>query len=88
MDEFERAGLDEETCEKLRRIAKETGIDPCILNSAARTYMTEEYPLNEYEKLEIAWDAFLQDMWDELQKSKIGQFIIQLAEKLRDALEG
>ena len=86
MDEFELAGFDEETCEQLRKITEETGIDPSCLIHLLR-YPSEPQPLSEYEQLGIAWDICKQKLWDEFKKSRIGKFMIRLADKLSAWLE-
>lgn len=87
MDEFELAGFDEETCEQLRKITEETGIDPYSIISLAKQYQPDQQPLSEYAQLGIAWDIFKQKLWDEFINSKIGKFIIWLADKLAAFLE-
>lgn len=88
MDEFELAGFDEETCEQLRKIVDDTGIEPERLICVARQYQTDPLePLDEYAQLGIAWDVFKQTLWDEFKKSKIGKFVIRLADKLSAWLE-
>ncbi len=87
MDEFELAGFDEEACEQLRKITEETGIDPERLICIARQYQTDPHPLSEYAQAGIAWDIFLQTLWDEFTKSKMGKFMIRLADKLSAWLE-
>ena len=42
---------------------------------------------SELEQLETAWKEFKQAMWDEFTKSKIGKFMIRLADKLSAWLE-
>lgn len=80
MDEFELAGFDEETCEQLRKISFESGIEPCHIISAIRGYQPETH-------LASAWYIFKQKMWDAFTKSKIGKFIIRFADRLAALLE-
>lgn len=82
MDEFELAGFDEETCEQLRKLSAETGIEPERLICVARQHQTAPHNLSEYGHLAISWDVFLQTVWDEFANSKIGKFMILLADKL------
>lgn len=82
MDEFELAGFDEETCKQLRKISFESGIEPERLICIARQYQTDPLPLSEYARLGIAWDVFKLKLGDEFKKSKIGKFIIRLADRL------
>lgn len=88
MDEFELAGFDEETCEQLRKISFESGIEPERLICIARQHQTDPLAsLGEYAQLGIACDVFKQSLWDEFKKSKIGKFMIRLADKLSAWLE-
>ena len=83
MDEFELAGFDEETCEQLRKISFESGIEPYRLIDIARQYKTDLFvPLDEYGQLGFVWDVFKLKMWDEFINSKFGKFMIRLADKL------
>ena len=83
MDEFEAAGFDEETCEQLRKISVESGIDPSHLISAIRGCQ----PDTEFLQLTSAWYRFKKALWDAFSQSKVGKFIIQLADKLEAWLE-
>lgn len=85
MDEFEAAGFDEETCEQLRKISFESGIEPERLICVIKQGEDPQY-LSEYTRLRIAWNVFKQAMWDEFTKSKIGKFMIRLADKLAEIL--
>lgn len=87
LDEFELAGFDEETCEQLRKISAESGIAPESLIDLARQYQTDQHTLTEYAKVGIAWDICKQKLKDEFIKSKIGKFMIRLADKLAAWLE-
>lgn len=87
MDEFELAGFDEETCEQLRKISEESGVEPDRLICIARQYQPEPPGLGDYARLGIAWDVFKQSMWDEFIKSKLGKFMIRIADKLEAWLE-
>ena len=87
MDEFELAGFDEETCEQLRKISFESGIEPELLICVIKQGQTDPHLLDEYAQLGIAWDVFKQTLWDEFKKSKIGKFIIRLADRLEAWLE-
>ena len=91
MDEFERAGLDEETCERLRKISEESGIAPESLLSVLREYKTTppEWLADQtpYECFEEAWNDFKQAMWEEFTDSRFGRFMIRLADKLAAFLE-
>lgn len=53
MDEFELAGFDEETCEQLRKISFESGIEPYRLICVIRQGQTEPSLLDEFEKSRI-----------------------------------
>lgn len=86
MDEFERAGFDEETCERLRKISEESGIDPSYLIHFLM-YSQEPQPLSEIAQFTSAWYRFKKTLWDEFTKSKIGRFMIWLADKLAAFLE-
>ena len=81
MDEFELAGFDEETCEQLRKISAESGIDPYTIISFVNYNRTDQY-LSEMEQFTSAWYRFKKALWDEFKKSKIGKFMIWLADKL------
>ena len=87
MDEFELAGFDEETCEQLRKVSADSGIEPSRLICIARQHQTGPLPLDEYARLGIAWDVFKQSLWVEFEKSRLGKFIIRLADKLAAWLE-
>ena len=88
MDEFELAGFDEETCEQLRKISADSGIEPERLICIARQHQTDTLAsLDEYAQLGIAWGVFKQKMWDEFKKSKIGKFMIRLADKMSAWIE-
>lgn len=89
MDEFEAAGFDEETCEQLRKISEESGVEPCYIISAIRGTKPETSILSElgYTRLEIAWYTFKQKLWEVFAQSKIGKVIIRLADKLAAWLE-
>lgn len=87
MDEFELAGFDKETCEQLRKISYESGIDPCHIISAIRGCQPDTEPLSEIAQFTSAWYRFKKALWDEFTKSKIGMFMIRLADKLVAFLE-
>lgn len=91
MDEFERAGLDEEICEKLRKISAESGVSPESLICVLREYKTvppewldEQEP---YTRFAEVWNYFKQVMWEEFTCSRFGRFMIRLADKLVAFLE-
>ena len=46
-----------------------------------------DFKLDHYAQLEAAWDAFKSALWDEFESSKIGKFMIWLADKLEAWLE-
>ena len=81
--EFELAGFDEETCEQLRKISFESGIDPCHIISAIRGIQ----PDTEYLQLTSAWYRFKKALWDAFSQSKVGKFMIHLAANLSAWLE-
>ena len=83
MDEFELAGFDEETCEQLRQISEESGVAPCHIISARRGCQ----PDTELAQFASAWYRFKKALWDEFINSKIGKFMIWLADKLEAFLE-
>lgn len=86
MDEFELAGFDEETCEQLRKISRESGIDPdCIIHFVR--YQDEQTMLSAVEQLNSAWYIFARKVWDEFGKSRIGKLMIWLADRLKAWLE-
>lgn len=87
MDEFELAGFDEETCEQLRKISADSGFESDRLICLARQYQDDPHPLSEYTQLAIVWDIFKQKLWDEFINSKLGKFMIRLADKLAAWLE-
>ena len=58
MDEFELAGFDEETCERLRKISAESGIDPYTLINFVNHNRTDIQPLSEMEQFTSAWYRF------------------------------
>lgn len=87
MDEFELAGFDEEACEQLRKISADSGIEPERLICVARQYQDDPHLLSEYTQLAIVWDISKQKLWDEFINSKIGKFMIRLADKLAAWLE-
>ena len=88
MDEFDLAGFDEETCEQLRKISADSGIEPERLICIARQYQADPLEsLDEYAQLGFAWDVFKQTLWDEFKKSKIRKFMIRLADKFEAWLE-
>ena len=87
MDEFELAGFDGETCEQLRKISADSGVDPSALICIARQYQTDAPNLGEYARLGIAWDVFKRSVWSEFEQSKIGKFIIWIADKLGALIE-
>ena len=87
MDEFELAGFDEETCEQLRKISFESGIDPYSLISFVQCNRTDTQPLSEMEQFTSAWYRFTKTLWDEFKKSRIGKFMIRLADKLSEWLQ-
>ena len=87
MDEFELAGFDEETCEQLRKISAESGTDPHTLIRFVQCNRTDTQPLSEMEQFTSAWYRFTKTLWDEFKKSRIGKFMIRLAEKLAAWLE-
>lgn len=84
MDEFEAAGFDEETCEQLRKISEESGVAPCHIISAIRGCQTDNTELLQFCS---AWYRFRMALWNEFSKSKIGKFMIRLADKLAAILE-
>ena len=53
MDEFELAGFDEETCEQLRKLSFESGIEPERLICVIRQGQTTPNLLDEFEKSRI-----------------------------------
>ena len=81
MDEFELAGFDEETCEQLRKISAESGIDPYTIISFVNHNRKDQY-LSEMEQFTSAWYRFKKALWDEFTKSKVGKFVFWLADKL------
>ena len=83
MDEFEAAGFDEETCEQLRKISEESGVDPCHIISAIRGCQ----PDTELAQLTSTWYRFKKALWDAFINSKIGKAMIRLADKLAAWLE-
>ena len=83
MDEFELAGFDEETCEQLRQISEESGVAPCHIISAIRGCQ----PDTELAQFTSAWYRFKKALWDEFINSKIGKFMIRLADRLAAWLE-
>lgn len=50
MDEFERAGYDEESCEQLREIVRRTGIDSYALLSFAMIFVEPTYGVEKLEE--------------------------------------
>ena len=78
MDEFEAAGFDEETCEQLRKISEESGIEPCHIISAIRGCQ----PDTELAQFTSAWYRFKKALWEVFAQSKIGKLMIWLADKL------
>lgn len=87
MDEFEAAGFDEETCEQLRKISFESGIDPYTLIHFVNQNRTDQQPLSEMEQFTSAWYRFKKTLWNEFIKSKIGKLMIWLADNLTALLE-
>lgn len=87
MDEFELAGFNEETCERLRKISAESGIDPYTLIRFVNHNRTDTHTLSEYATSGTAWEEFKQALWDAFEKSRIGKFMIRLADKLAAWLE-
>lgn len=87
MDEFELAGFDEETCEQLRKISFESGIDPYTIIHFVNQHRTDQQPLSEMTQFTSAWYRFKKTLWDEFINSKIGKFMIRLADKLSACLE-
>ena len=49
--------------------------------------MEDQEFTDPYEQLATAWDEFKQAMWDEFINSKIGKFMIRIADKLEAFLE-
>ncbi len=87
MDEFELAGFDAETCEKLRKISQESGIEPERLICVIRYGEAEQHTLSEYATIGTAWEEFKQALWDVFEKSRIGKIMIWLADRLNAWLE-
>lgn len=87
MDEFELAGFDEETCERLRELSEESGVAPCHLISAIRGQQPDMQLLSDELQLMSAWYRFKKELWDEFKKSRIGKFMFWLADKLNTWLE-
>ena len=87
MDEFERAGFDAETCEQLRKISVNSGVEPSVLICIARQYQTDPPNLGEYARLGISWDVFKRSVWSEFEQSKIGKSFIRIADKLGALIE-
>lgn len=81
MDKFEAAGFEKEVCEHLRKLCDETGIEPeqliCCIN-----FQEDTHYLSNKWKLKAAWEKCKCDLWREFENSKIGKFIIRLANKL------
>lgn len=87
MDEFEAAGFDEETCEQLRKISEESGVDPCHIISAIRGCQPDMKRLADELQFMSAWYRFKKALWDAFINSKIGKAMIRLADQLAAWLE-
>lgn len=49
--------------------------------------MDDQEFIDPFEQLATAWDEFKKAMWDEFINSKIGKFMIRIADKLEAVLE-
>ena len=82
MDEFEFAGFDEETCEQLRKISFESGIDPHTLIHFVNQNRTDQQTLTDIAGMTSAWYRFRKELWEAFEKSRIGKLMIWLADRL------